>query len=248
MDLPIHIDRGNPTPIYYQIKEQLALLIRDGRLEVNAQLPSEPELSEGLGISRGTVRQAIDALVGEGRLRRVHGVGTFVTEPPHTSLFITQRFTSFAEDMREMNVPFSTRVIAQRRVQAEGRLVTKLRVAPGENVLHLERLGYAEQQPFVISFTYIPEVLCPDLFEKNLNDHLLYDVLERDYGLRLARAERTLEASVADDYEATLLEIPVGSPIHFMHSLAYLDDGRPVEYSRLRFRGDKSHVHFEVRR
>jgi GntR family transcriptional regulator len=248
MDLPVFIDRDNPTPIYYQLKEQLALLIRNGELAVSAQLPSEPDLSEGLGISRGTVRQAIDALVDEGRLKRVHGVGTFVTEPPRTSLFITQRFTSFAEDMREMNVPFSTRLITQRRVQAEGRLVTKLQVAPGESVLHLERLGYADRQPFVISFTYIPEALCPDLFDKNLDNHLLYDVLERDYGLRLARAERTLEASVADDYESSLLKIPVGSPIHFMHSLAYLDDGRPVEYSRLRFRGDMSRIHFEVRR
>jgi GntR family transcriptional regulator len=248
MDLPINIDRDNPTPIYYQLKEQLALLIRDGLLAVNTQLPSEPELGDTLGISRGTVRQAIDGLVSEGRLRRVHGVGTFVTEPPHTSLFITQRFTSFAEDMREMNVPFSTRVITQRRIKAEGRLVTKLQIAPGESVLYLERLGRAEGEPFVISFTYLPEALCPGLFERNLADRPLYDVLEKDYGLRLARAERTLEASVADDYEASLLEIPVGSPIHFMHSLAYLDDGQPVEYSRLRFRGDKSRVNFEVRR
>jgi GntR family transcriptional regulator len=248
MKLPITIDRDNPTPIYYQLKEQLALLIRNGSLEVNAQLPSEPELGDMLGISRGTVRQAIDALVGEGRLKRVHGVGTFVTEPPHTSLFITQRFTSFAEDLREMNVPFSTEVIAQRRIQAEGRLVTKLQIAHSDSVLYLERLGCAEEEPFVISFTYLPEALCPGLFDRNLADRPLYDVLEKDYGLRLARAERTLEASVADDFEARLLKIPVGAPIHFMHSLAYLDDGRPVEYSRLRFRGDKSRINFEVRR
>lgn len=248
MKLPIDIDRNNPTPIYYQLKEQLALLIRNGTFEVGAQLPSEPEVSDALGISRGTVRQAINALVNEGRLRRVQGVGTFVTEPPQASLHITQRFTSFAEDMRELNVPFSTQVIMQRHIKAEGRLVTKLQIAHGDDVLYLERLGSIEDQPFVLAFTYLPAALCPDLFDKNLGEEALYDVLQQDYGLRLARAERTLEASAADEYEAKLLEVPVGSPIHFMHSLAYLEDGRPAEYSRLRFRGDKSRINFEVRR
>jgi GntR family transcriptional regulator len=248
MHLPIFIDRDNPTPIYYQLKEQLALLIRNGTYEVGAQLPTEVEISRALGISRGTVRQAINGLVAEGRLRRMRGAGTFVTEPSSTVLNLTQRFTSFAEDMRELNVPFSSRIIAKRIMRAEGRLITKLAVNYGDSVFYLERVGSVDGEPFVLAFTYLPEALCPDLLEKDLTDKLLYSVLEGDYGLRLARAERTLEASTADDYEARLLEVAVGSPIHFMHSLAYLEDGRPVEYSRLRFRGDRSRINFEVDR
>ncbi|MFQ5578808.1 MAG: GntR family transcriptional regulator, partial [Anaerolineae bacterium] len=83
---------------------------------------------------------------------------------------------------------------------------------------------------------------------KNLTDRPLYEVLEGEYGLHLARATRTLEASLADKYEAKLLKISQGSPIHFMHSLAYLDNGRPIEYSRLRFRGDRNRITFEVKR
>ena len=91
-------------------------------------------------------------------------------------------------------------------------------------------------------------LLCPDLLDQDLTDRPLYEILEAKYGLRLARAKRTLEASLADEYEAKLLQIPEGAPIHFMHSLAYLDDGRPIEYARLRFRGERSRITFEVKR
>ena len=105
-----------------------------------------------------------------------------------------------------------------------------------------------EGEPFVLAFTYLSEALCPGLLAKDLINRPLYDVLEQDYGLRLARATRTLEASSADEHEAKLLGIPLGAPIHFLHSLAYLEDGRPIEYSRLRFRGDRSRISFEVKR
>jgi GntR family transcriptional regulator len=248
MHLPFQIDKRSPIPIYYQLKEQLSLLIRDGTYSVGSQLPSELEISEVLGISRGTVRQAINALVAEGRLHREQGRGTFVSEPPSTALHLAQRFTSFAEDMREMNIPFTTTVLSKKVIPAEGRLLTKLSLNYGEEVIYLERLGTVNDEPFVLAFTYLPQALCPGLLDKDLQDRSLYDVLEGDYDLQLAWANRTLEAAQADDYEAELLQVPVGSPIHFMHSLAYLEDGRPVEYSRLRFRGDRSRITFEVRR
>jgi len=245
--LPFSIDKNSPTPIYYQLKEQLALLIRNGTFPVNSQLPAELALSDLLEISRGTVRQAINALVVEGRLYRVQGRGTFVSEPA-TALHLTQRFTSFAEDMRQKNIPFSSQLLDGKIIPAEGRLLTKLALNYGDRVIYLERLGGVNAEPFVLAFTYLPEALCPDLLSKDLTDRPLYEILEGDYGLRLAGATRTLEAALADEYEASLLGIPKGSPIHFMHTLAYLDNGRPIEYSRLRFRGDRSKVTFEVKR
>lgn len=248
MKSPLKIDKHSPIPIYYQLKEQLALLIRDGTFPIGSQLSTELEISGQLDISRGTVRQAINALVAEGRLERVQGRGTFVTEPPTALLHLAQRFSSFAEEMRERNVPFSTQVLDKKIVPAEGRLLSKLELEQGDKVIYLERLGRVDSEPFVLAFSYLPHELCPELFDADITDRPLYEVLEDDCGLHLARATRTLEAARADDYEAELLHVETGSPIHFMHSLAYLDDGRPVEYSRLRFRGDQSRITFEVRR
>lgn len=242
------IDKNSPIPVYYQLKEQLALLIRNDTFPVGSQLPPETAISEHLSISRGTVRQAINALVNEGRLYRVRGRGTFVSDPTITLNLIQQRFTSLAEDMRERNIPFSSHVLTKKIILAEGRLVDKLQLSHGEKVIYLERLGGMNDEPFVLAFSYLPEALCPGLLDKDLTDKSLYSVLEGDYGLKLARASRTLEAAQADEYESHLLQIPVSSAIHFMQSLAYLDDGRPIEYSRLRFRGDRSRITFDVKR
>ncbi len=246
-EFPISVDRESPTPLYYQLKEQLALLIRNGTYRPGSRLPSEAELVRQLEVSRGTVRQAIDLLVNEGRLEREQGRGTYVRQSP-PSLRMAQRFTSFAEDMREMNVVFTTRVLDKKIVPAKGRLIDKLNVSTNEKLIYLERLGDIEGEPFVLGFTYLPYARCPGLLDEELTDSSLYAVLEQKYGLRLARAERTLEAAIADEHEAELLQIQRGAPIHFMHNLAYLDDGQPIEYSRLRFRGDRSRITFEVLR
>ena len=246
-DLPFIIDRNSPTPLYYQLKEELALLIRNGTYPAGSKLPPELAISQELGLSRGTVRQAIGSLVNEGRLHRVQGHGTYVSKSP-PALRLAQHFTSFAEDMREIDVLFSTRLLSQESMPARGRLLTKLNLSHGDDVFYLKRLGEVEGEPFVLAFTYLSEALCPGLLAKDLINRPLYDVLEQDYGLRLARATRTLEATAADEHEAKLRGIPLGAPIHFLHSRAYLEDGRPIEYSRLRFRGDRSRISFEVKR
>jgi len=246
-DLPFVIDKNSPTPLYYQLKEELALLIRNGTYPAGGKLPAELKISQELGLSRGTVRQAISSLVNEGRLHRVQGQGTYVSKSP-PALRLAQHFTSFAEDMREISALFTTRILLKESIPARGRLLTKLNLSHGDNVFYLKRLGEVEGEPFVLALTYLAESLCPGLLDKNLTSRPLYDILEQDYGLRLAKATRTLEASTADEHEAKLLRIPIGAPIHFLHSLAFLEDGHPVEYSRLRFRGDRSRIAFEVER
>jgi len=246
MTIPLLVDKKSPIPIYYQLKEQLALLIRDGTFPIGSRLPSELEIGSELGISRGTVRQAINALVSEGRLERMQGRGTYVTRPPASVLHLSELPFSFAEEMRQRQVPFTSRILSQEVIPAAGRLLTKLKLERGDRVIHLESLGAVEAEPFVLAFAYLPEALCPGLLEMDLEARPLYQILEAEYGHHLSRATRTIEASVADEYEAGLLQIPKGSPIHFIHSLTYLQDGRPIEYARLRYRGDRSRITLEV--
>src|SRR3972149_5289155 len=111
MSLPLLIDKKSPIPIYYQLKEQLALLIRDGTFPVGSRLPSELEIGSELGISRGTGRQAINALVSEGRLERMQGRGTYVTRPPASVLHLSELPFSFAEEMRQRQGAVTRRVL-----------------------------------------------------------------------------------------------------------------------------------------
>jgi GntR family transcriptional regulator len=242
------IDKESPLPLYCQLKDWLRELVGSGVLDIDDQVPPELMLCEELGLSRGTVRQAINELVNEGLLYRVQGHGTFVSGPK-VEHSLGQRFTSLAEDMREHAIPFQSEVLGCKLLQAgERRATSKLQLSPSEQVVFLERLGRVEGEPIVLALTYLPAALCPGLLEEDLTDRSLYQVLEQKYGLKLDRAIRTLELAPADEYEAQWLNIQKGDPIHLMRTVAYLKGGRPIEYSKLRFRGDRSSFMFEVHR
>lgn len=242
------INKESPLPLYCQLKDWLRGLMEGGVLGVDDQVPPELTLCEELGLSRGTVRQAINELVNEGLLYRVQGHGTFVSSPK-VEHSLGQRFTSLAEDMRGHAIPFQSEVLDCKLLQVGGRrAAAKLQLEPLEQVVFLERLGRVEGEPIVLAVTYLPAALCPGLPEEDLTNRSLYQVLEQKYGLRLDRATRTLEPAPADEYEAQWLNIQKGAPIHLMQTVAYLEDGRPIEYSKLRFRGDRSRFVFEVHR
>lgn len=239
------IDRSNPLPLYFQLKEWLIDQIDDGDIAPGTQIPTESALMRDFGLSRGTVRQAINELVHEGRLYRLHGKGTFVSAP-RVEHRMAQVLTSFAEDMSEQAIPFSSSVLNRSIQVADSRLASRLQIGPNEPVFFLERLGCAKGEPIVVAHTFIPIYLCPNLLDEEMKDCSLYKLLEQKYGIAPRRARRSLEPALADEYEASLLQIRKGSPIHLMETIAFDANGRPIEYSKLRFRGDRSRFVFEV--
>jgi GntR family transcriptional regulator len=244
--MKLSIDKSIPIPVYYQLKEQLSLQIRDEIYPVGSQLPTEKAISENLDISRGTVRQAFNGLVSEGKLHRIPGKGTFVSDTATSINLVARRLTSLAEEMREKNIPFTSQILSKKIIPAEGRLLNKLNLNESDKIIYLERLGKTNNEPFVLAYTYIPEKLVSGIFEIDLMNTSFYKILKEEYGLNMGGASRTLEAALAGEHESKLLEIPEGSPIHFMQSLAYLENGNPIEYSRLRFRGDRSRISFNI--
>jgi GntR family transcriptional regulator len=202
---------------------------------------------EQYALSRGTVRQALNELVHEGYLYRIHGRGTFVGAP-RVEHHMAQVLTSFAEDMRDQSIPFSSRCLSRRVLAADDWLASRLHIGPQAAVICLERLGDVNDEPVVIAHTYLPLALCPTLLEDDLTDCSLYVLLESKYNITLCRARRTLEPALADEYEARMLQIRKGSAIHLMETSAYDVSDRLVEFSRLRFRGDRSRFVFEVGR
>src|SRR5690606_3088473 len=136
------LDKNSPIPVYYQLEERLKESIEKKEWEEGQIIPSERVLSEQYGISRMTVRQAIQNLVRDGYLYREKGKGTFVAankiEQP------LQGLTSFTEDMRSRGLKPGTRLLDFSVVAAEGELVRKLRVAEGESVIVIKRVRLAD--------------------------------------------------------------------------------------------------------
>ena len=244
MDLGIKtINKNSPVPLYYQLKEILLEDITDEG--VGSPFPTERELCEHFGISRPTVRQAINELVSEGYLTRFKGKGTFVASPKIKQDFLLI-LESFNDEMRKKGLVPTTKVLECTVVAANELVAKMLRISIGDEVVQLRRLRFTDGQPIVIVVTHLPCALVRDITTKDLASNSMYDILARDFNLKIDHAIRTLEATVAGEYEAKLLGVKLGAPVQFIETVTYLVDETPIEFSHAFYRGDLNKFSFEL--
>ncbi|MEO3798797.1 GntR family transcriptional regulator [Nonomuraea sp. B1E8] len=205
-----HIDPDSPVPKYFQLREILLDLIDSDELSIGAAIPSERELCQRFGLSRMTVRQAVDHLVSEGRLHRVPGKGTFVARP---KIELALQLTSFTDDMRARGMIPGSRDLDRRIVRASAHLAKELGIQPGEEVHFIERLRTADGEPLSIERAHIPVKLAPGLADHDLSDKSLYELLESRYGLVMDAGELTIDGGIADPSDADLLKLPRGGAV-----------------------------------
>jgi GntR family transcriptional regulator len=239
--------RRSAVPLYYQLKEWLTGQIERGTLAVGQQLPSEEKLCEQFGISRPTVREALNDLVAEGKIRRIHGRGTFVA-PGKVDHALAQHLTGLHDDLAQSQVPFATRVLeagVMPGIEIGERIPKELGTARQEEVVFLRRLRLVEEEPLVVSTSYLPARLCPAILEEDFSSRSLYHTLEERYGLVVHRLTRTMEMRTVDEPEASWLGISRRAPVHSIENRAYLEDGRMIEYAEMLFRADRSRFVFE---
>jgi GntR family transcriptional regulator len=219
------------------IREYVRDLVRDRAPGTPA--PSERELVDRFGVARMTVRQALDALVGEGVLERHPGRGTFVAGPRRSATGVV----GFTEDMALRGRAVETRTLLAEVVPAGEQLAGVFRVRPDELLVRWVRLRLGDGRPVCLSDTYLPEALVPDLAA-----HLpasLYDELAAR-GHRPTWAEDTVTAAPASDDEASLLEIAPGSPALRLTRRALWDE-TVVELTRSVLRGEDHVLHLQFR-
>lgn len=157
----VTIDKNVPVPMYYQLKKIIQDMIKDGRLKAGDMLPTEMELSEMFSISRTTTRQAMMELVMEGTLYRVKSKGTFVSENK-----VVQDFTNVIRAshnlLRAQNVKTTTKVLSLSVVKADERVAKMLKLELEEDVIHLKRLRFINNEPNVLADAYLP-MICRDM-------------------------------------------------------------------------------------
>jgi GntR family transcriptional regulator len=241
------LKKGSAIPLYYQLKLWLVDQIDRGKLVPGDQVPTEQELCEQFGLSRGTVRRALGELVSEQRLYLVRGRGTYVAEPPRPPWALATA-VSIAEALEKQGVPFETRVLEQRLQEANPAVATRLRIEPGEPVVFLKRLRIVDSKPLVIFTSNLPERIIPGLYEMDLTNQSLYKVLEETHDLRISYMDRVLCARLADESEAVQLQMTMPAAVHVFENLAYDTDGRPLDFGYDVYRGDTSRFEFRVDR
>ena len=236
------IDKESPVPYYHQLKMYLLSEIESGSWLAQQKLPSETEFCEHFDISRTVVRQAIKELQNQGHLTTEKGRGTFIAMPKITTGFV-QNLVGFYEDFTKRGFKVTTHIEKQKVEPVSPRIAEVLRIVKGEPVIMLSRIRKLNGEPSVYVSTYIPQKLCPQLLHTDLENKSLYTFLEK-CGLEIHKGHRYIGVSLANEHEASLLNIKVGSTLIELDSVTYLKDGRPLEYFHALHRGDRTR--FEV--
>ena len=219
------------APLYQQLQRALRQAIEDKRLASDSALPPERDIASDFGVSRITVRKALDALAAEGLVRRRHGAGTFVATRVEKSF---SALSSFSEDMESRGQ--TARSIWLRRstgaVTPEEAMV--LGLSPGSAVMRFHRIRYADDVPMALEYSSIPSQY---LVSEKAVDASLYVALEKT-GSRPVRALQRLRAVLFSAEQAELLGIEAGAPGLLIERRGFLADGQAVEFTQSYYRGD----------
>lgn len=197
-------------------------------------LPTERQLAERFGVSRMTVRQAMNGLRSDGVLHSVRGLGTFLAGP---RLSKPPALTSFSEDLKSRGFTPTTRVISVEEVKLTTDIAVELGVAPGTRAFRVERLRLADGNPMCHEEVFLPAHRFPGLAEQPL-DQSLYGLLSAQYGVEVRRAQQQIKAINLDADMAALLTVDPGAAALLVKRITIDDDGRIVERGQSICRGD----------
>ncbi|MBN1538366.1 MAG: GntR family transcriptional regulator [Anaerolineales bacterium] len=237
--LNLSIDKNNPTPFYYQIEENIRALIAQGVLKPGDMLPPEISLSQQLGVSRITIRQALSDLTNAGLLIRQRAVGTFVAQPRKEVPFIRERLGSLTEEMAQLGLELKSRVLQQELITATGDIMYELEMKQPAKVVLIRRLRSVKGIPLALETAYHPYDRFPDLLTLDLTDCSIYEILNKRYNARPVFAHDRFVASLVTGETARLLDINDGAPVMRLMRTAKDRQGLPMEYSISLYRADR---------
>ena len=239
--LDVELDREAPLPLYFQLREALLQEIGHLGLKPGDRLPTEADLERRYGVSRSTIRQALDNLAGQGLIRRVQGKGTFLGTPKIQHVPV---LTSFSELLRSQGHTPSHRLLGSSVRPAPGEVAEGLQIEEGASCRFLRRLFLADGDPVGLAETWLPRSVLgahDALFEHGaIEEGSLYELLRSEpLGLILHRAVETINPGLAEGPDAGLLRCEPGSPLLEIKRVAFTPEDRPVEWTLLLFVGDR---------
>lgn len=227
---------AHDSPLYARVETVLAGEILDGDLKVGDQLPTEDSLIARFGVSRITVRRAIQNLVSRGLVEIRRGRGTFIAAPK--VMHDLKELSGFVEDMHLLGRKPTARVIGKEIVAASAIVAHQLALTRGERIVRIRRVRLADGVPLSYDETYLPLEIGKKIITNNLKVDPIFSLLERKYDVPLIEAEYKLDAVAADNEVAKALRVKPASPIFRIERTSYSTGGRPVDYETLHYRGD----------
>jgi len=221
-----------------RVRAHLLDLIDGGR--AGTSIPSERQLCELLAVSRPTLRSVVDEFVRDGVLVRHHGRGVFIARPK-IAQHLDQRGAG-GHLPAPVDGEWTSRTLGFDVVAAGPRIGRRLHVAPAEEIVRVRRLRSVDGEPVCVETIHLPRAFVPDLRREDLDGASLYALLRRRFDIAVDRAVQIIEPTVTDDEEAALLDVPAQSPALFFERTTQDVLGRPVEFTRSIYRGDRYRI------
>ena len=231
---------SSKIPLYYQLENVLREKITSGAFESGERMPTEIELIEQYGVSRITVRQALQSLSDEGLIERKQGRGTLVSaRKSRKKRFAgTIHLTGSLDELIEMGMDTPVKVLEMNRVEADQHEAESLEIKIGTPIYRLKRLRLNEGKPFGLIINYLPEEIGSSLTMAELSSGALLHTMETKLGLNLDNAIQQIHAELADPYVAKLLDVRVGTALLSIERTVYTNENKPVEFVHTLYRSD----------
>jgi GntR family transcriptional regulator len=222
---------ADPTPLYFTLKNVLISRMRSLEFPPGSRLPAERQLGEAYGVSRITVRQALDSLTRDGHLRRERGRhgGAFVCERPEPEPRPSGSFESLFSSRKVKEIEL--RAFERRRGSAE--ICEALHLPPDSSVYYLETRIVAEAGPIAHVRAFMPISIGSRIRRRALRSRLLQEILLRTPGIKFAERRDEVEACLADSVAAQLLELGVGRPLLKLTRTLLAPGDEPIYVSTL---------------
>jgi len=233
------------TSKYVAVREHLLTRIQE--MQPGDQLPAEPQLCEEYGVSRITLRHAVDGLISDGHLVREHGKGTFVVEPQYRVRY-RERFadavTGFYAQQTSEGFTVSTSVLNQRVVLAGEAASANLGINAADKVVELTRVRYVNGTIHHLVVTFLPYALYPDTAEVDFTDGSLFSYLKETHGVELDRNDLLVSIDVASDYIAEKLGTEPGDKLLKVTSTVFDASDRAIAHGYSYFTPQNSEISF----
>ena len=238
------LDFNSPIPLYYQLKTFIQNQITTGAWKPGEQIPSEAELCQQFKVSRTTIRQAINELVVQGKLKRTQGLGTYVTQYNiEKPLFF---LTGFSQDMKLRGLQPNSKVLKFETIPPSAYISQVLHLKDNEPVIYVRRIRLADDQLMAIDNCYLPFNRYFDLLHENLEKDSLYDLLIKKFDTVPMRSVRSIEAIGCPSLESELLDVTPGFPILYIVGTNFDQNDQPFEHAESYYRGDRFTFNVEI--
>ncbi len=236
------------SPLYQQIKSLILQSLQAGEWKPGAPIPSETELAARFRVSQGTVRKAIDDLAADNLLLRRQGKGTFVAT--HAEQQVRYRFLKLVPDSGDVDSdgPAGRTIVDCKRLRATADVARALALRTGDAVLQVRRVLAYAGVPTILEDIWLPGIPFKGLTTERLADSRqpMYALFEKEFGVRMVRAEEKIRAVLPDAAQAGLLAVSPATPLLSVERIAHTYNDTPMELRRGLYRTDRRHYRNEL--